>query len=83
LLGEALLSQSKYTASEPLLLQGYEGMKKQEKTIPPQGIIYIPEPLDRLIELSTATNKLDEAKKWRAERAKYPQVKKPVAPEKK
>jgi len=27
-----------------------------------------------LIELSTATNKLDEAKKWRAERAKYPEV---------
>ena len=26
---------------------------------------------DRLIELSTATNKPDEAKKWRAERAKY------------
>ena len=28
--------------------------------------------LDRIIELYTATNKLDEVKKWQAERAKYP-----------
>jgi hypothetical protein len=34
----------------------------------------IPEALDRLIEFSTATNKPDEAAKWRAERAKYPDV---------
>jgi hypothetical protein len=32
----------------------------------------IPEALDRLIKLYTATDKLDEVKKWRAERAKYP-----------
>jgi hypothetical protein len=83
LLGGALLGQKKYTAAEPLLLTGYEGMKQREKTIPPQGSIRIPEALDRLIELSTATNKPEEAKKWRAERAKYPQAKKPVAPEKK
>jgi hypothetical protein len=31
------------------------------------------EALDRLIELYTAINKPDEAKKWQAERAKYPQ----------
>lgn len=30
--------------------------------------------LDRLIELSTATNKPQELKKWQAERAKYPDV---------
>jgi hypothetical protein len=30
-----------------------------------------PDALDRLIELYTAINKLDEAKQWRAERAKY------------
>jgi len=32
----------------------------------------IPEALDRLIEDYTATIKPDEARKWRAERAKYP-----------
>jgi tetratricopeptide (TPR) repeat protein len=83
MLGGALLGQKKYADAEPLLLKGYEGMKKREKTIPPQGIIRIPEALDHLIEFSSATNKPDEVKKWRAERANYPQAKKPVAPEKK
>ena len=46
-------------------------MKQREKTIPPPGKIRLPEALDRLIELSTATNKPDELKKWRAKRAKY------------
>ena len=53
---------------------GYEGMIAREKTIPEKGKIRLPEALDRLIELSTATNKPDEAKKWRAERAKHKEV---------
>ena len=77
LLGGSLLGQKKYADAEPLLLAGYEGMKQREKSIPPQASTRIPEALDRLIELYTATNKPDEAKKWRAERAKYPP---PVAP---
>jgi eukaryotic-like serine/threonine-protein kinase len=72
LLGETLLGQKKYAEAEPLLVKGYEGMKAREKTIPPEGSTRIPEALDRLIELYTALNKPDEAKKWRAERAKYP-----------
>jgi hypothetical protein len=72
LLGSALLGRKKYADAEPLLLKGYEGMKAREKTIPPQGSTRIPEALDRLIELYTATNKPDEVKKWQAERAKYP-----------
>jgi serine/threonine protein kinase/tetratricopeptide (TPR) repeat protein len=72
LLGGALLGQKKYAEAEPLLLAGYEGMKQREKSIPPQASTRIPNALDRLIELSTATNKPDDAKKWRAERAKYP-----------
>ena len=83
MLGETLLGQKKYADAEPLLLKGYEGMKKREKTIPKGGETRIPEALDRLIELYTATNKPDEVKKWQAERANYPQAKKPVAPEKK
>jgi hypothetical protein len=71
-LGGALLGQEKYADAEPLLLKGYEGLKAREKTIPPQGAIRVPEALDRLIELYTATNKPDEVKKWQAERAKYP-----------
>ena len=47
-------------------------MKQRETTIPPQADTRIPEALDRLIELSTATNQPEEVKKWQAERAKYP-----------
>jgi hypothetical protein len=54
----------------PLPLAGYEGLKQREKTIPPQDKIRLPEAIDRLIELYTATNRPDEAKKWQAERAK-------------
>jgi hypothetical protein len=72
LLGGALLGQNKYDAAEPLLLAGYRGMKQREKGIPLQGATRIPEALDRLIALYTATNRPDEAKKWQADRAKYP-----------
>jgi serine/threonine protein kinase len=74
MLGKALLGQDKYVDAEPLLLKGYEGMKAREKAIPQAGggDRRIPESLDRLIELYTATDKPDEAAKWRTERAKYP-----------
>ena len=71
-IGGALLGQKKYADAEPLLLAGYEGMKQREKAIPPEGQVRLPEALDRLIEFYTATDKPDEAKKWQAERAKYP-----------
>ena len=71
-LGGALLGQKKYAEAGPLLRKGYDGMKQRETTIPPQAATRIPEALDRLIDFYTATNKPDEAKKWQAERAKYP-----------
>ncbi len=77
LLGSALLGQKKYADAEPLVLKGYQGMKEREKSIPKSGggAKRIPEALDALIELYTATNKPDEVKKWQAERAKYPEGK--------
>ncbi len=72
LLGGALLGQTKYAEAEPLLLQGYEGIKARETTIPPEAGTRVPEALDRLIELYTATSTPDEVTKWQAERAKYP-----------
>jgi serine/threonine protein kinase len=74
MLGGSLLSQKQYKDAEPLLLKGYEGMKDREKDISPQDAIRISEALDRLIELYTATDKPQEANKWRAERAKYPNL---------
>ena len=47
-------------------------MKQREAMIPEQAKVRLPEALDRLIDLYTATNKPDEVKKWQAERAKYP-----------
>ena len=72
MLGGALLGQKKFADAEPLLLKGYEGMKQREQTIPPQGVIRLPQALDRLIEFYTATDKPEEVRKWQAERAKYP-----------
>ena len=72
MLGEALLGQMKYTDAEPLLLKGYEGMKAREASIPAPAATRIPEALDRLIALYTATKKPDEVKKYRDLRSKYP-----------
>jgi WD40 repeat protein/serine/threonine protein kinase/lipopolysaccharide biosynthesis regulator YciM len=71
LVGGSLLGQKKYAEAEPLLLKGYEGLKQWEKALEPPDAPRLPETLDRLIDLYTAMNKPDEAKKWRAERAKY------------
>jgi serine/threonine protein kinase/tetratricopeptide (TPR) repeat protein len=81
MLGGALLGQKKYADAEPLLLKGYEGMKIRAQTISKGGASRLPEALDRLIELYTATQRPDEAKKWQAERAKHPAG--PMQPEKK
>jgi tetratricopeptide (TPR) repeat protein len=71
-LGKSLLGQKKYAQAEALLVGGYEGMKRREKQIPPEGSKRIPNALDCLIELYTATNKPEEATHWRGEREKYP-----------
>jgi len=72
LLGGVLLGQKKFAEAEPLLKKGYAGMKQRESTIPKQAKVRLSEALDRLIDLATTTNKPDDVKKWRAERAKYP-----------
>jgi len=53
-------------------LKGYEGMRQREKAITYRNANSLPDALDRLIALYTATNRPDEVKKWQAERAKYP-----------
>src|SRR5262249_22288668 len=68
-LGGALLGQKKHEAARPLLLEGYRGMKEREEAIPAIGRPRLVEAVDRLIELYTATDKPDQVKKWRAERA--------------
>ena len=66
----------------PLLVQGYEGMKTREQTIPPQAAEAIPAALDRLIDFHTVTNKPEEVKEYRELRAKYPPAKHATPPAK-
>ena len=82
LLGQALLAQKKYAEAEPLLLKGYEGLKPCEKALAPGDAPRVVQALDRLVELYTGMDKPDEAKKWREERATYPEAKNAAAPEK-
>ena len=63
---------NRFAEAEPLLVQGYEGLKTREKTIPPQGVKLIPQALDRLIDFYTETGKPDEVKKWQADRERSP-----------
>ncbi len=67
MLGGALLGQKKYAEAEPLLLSGYEGMKKQEDKIPLPARIRLNQAVERLVQFYEATNKPDEAAKWRKE----------------
>jgi len=70
MLGGALLGQKKYAEAEPLLKAGYEGMKQRDEKIPPEGKVRLAEALDRLIEFADATGKVENAKKWKEEKAK-------------
>jgi WD40 repeat protein/tetratricopeptide (TPR) repeat protein len=70
MLGGALLGQKQYAAAEPLLRDGYEGLKQRAERIPPLWKQSIAEVLARLITLAEATNKPDEARVWKDERAK-------------
>ncbi|MEO2090599.1 MAG: tetratricopeptide repeat protein, partial [Gemmataceae bacterium] len=86
LLGAAMLGQKKYEEAEPLLVGGYEGMVKHEKSMPkpivggpsPKLLARRPEAVDRIIDLYTAIDKPDEVKKWKAVRETYPN---PTPPE--
>jgi serine/threonine protein kinase len=70
MLGGALLGQKKYADAEPLLRAGYEGMKLRAEKIPPRGKARLAEALDRLIALAEATNRPEDARKWKDERRK-------------
>jgi tetratricopeptide (TPR) repeat protein len=65
MLGGALLGQKKYAEAEPLLLSGYEGMKQREDKIPQEGKPRLRETLERLVQLHEATDRPDQAAKWK------------------
>src|SRR5262249_13638380 len=65
LLGEALLNQRKFAESEPLLLEGYEGLKARASDIPTRAKHNLPDAIERLVKLYDAWGKAADAARWR------------------
>jgi tetratricopeptide (TPR) repeat protein len=66
MLGGALSGQGKYVEAEPLLLAGYDGMKKLENQIQPQfRDLPLGDALERLVQLYDALGNKDKAAEWR------------------
>jgi tetratricopeptide (TPR) repeat protein len=76
LLGTALLGQKGYANAEPLLLEGYEGMKQREAQIPLVAKVRLVEAAQELVDLYEAWDHLEQAARWRktveTERARLP-----------
>jgi tetratricopeptide (TPR) repeat protein len=66
MLGGSLVGQAKFAEAEPLLIAGYEGLKRRESSMPPGARIRVPEALQRLVDLYTATGQTEKADEWRA-----------------
>jgi len=65
LLGGSLLGQHKYAEAEPLLLQGYEGMRARVAKIRAPNKKKLNEAGERIVELYGAWGKEDKAQQWR------------------
>jgi serine/threonine protein kinase len=65
MLGGALLGQKKYADAEPLLLEGYQGMKEREVNIPARDKPLLTKALERLVQLYEGLDKKDEVARWR------------------
>jgi serine/threonine protein kinase/tetratricopeptide (TPR) repeat protein len=66
LLGGVLLGQEKYAEAEPLLLQGYEGLKAREGEIPPIfARHHVAEAGARIVQLYDAWAQPEKAAAWR------------------
>jgi hypothetical protein len=65
LLGGSLSAQKKFAEAEPLLLQGYEGMKQRQDKISKDDAPYLIEALERLVQFYDAWGKPDQTAEWR------------------
>ncbi len=65
-LGGALLGQGKFAAAEPLIVQGYAGMKAREPAIPPAGRPRLPEAAERVVRLYERWGKPERLEEWKA-----------------
>lgn len=67
MLGGVLCDQMKYSEAEPLLLAGYEGLKKHAAEIPPGGKVRVTQAIERLVQLYESWGKPDELARWQME----------------
>jgi serine/threonine protein kinase len=65
MVGGALLGQQRYDEAEPLLVQGYEGMKQREAFINAGFKPRLTMAAERLIRLYDVTNQPEKARAWR------------------
>jgi predicted Ser/Thr protein kinase len=72
MLGWAVFGRGRAAAAEPLLLRGYEGVKRRAETIPEQFREVVVAAADRLVAVYDRLDRPADAAKWRAERATYP-----------
>ena len=67
LLGGVLLGQKQYAEAEPLVVEGYEGLKSRQAEIPTLfARHFISEAGERILRLYDAWGRPDEAARWRA-----------------
>jgi eukaryotic-like serine/threonine-protein kinase len=64
LLGGSLLGQTKYAEAEPLLVQGYEGLKLRSQAIPKTATA-LTDAVKRLTQLYGVWGKPEDAARWR------------------
>ena len=75
-LGAAQTGQTKYAEAEPMLLQGYDGLKAREAKIPAMRKKNLAEAAARIVPFYEAWGKKDKADEWRAKL----QAQKAIAP---
>ncbi len=63
-LGAALAGQKRYADAEPLLLQGYDGLKAREALIPANNKQFLAEAAARIAPFYKAWGKPDKAAEW-------------------
>ncbi len=64
-LGAVLLGQQKYAEAEPLLLQGYEGMRQREVMLPIEERRLLVAAGERVVRFYEVTNQPEKARAWR------------------
>ncbi len=83
LLGGSLLGQKKYAEAEPLLLDGYAGMKQREAKIPDVGKPRLIDAVQRLVQLYEQTDRPTQLAEWKQQLAAFHQAAaKDIAPPK-